>query len=71
MGNPERDRYDRLLAYIWKDGENFNLHMIEKGFARVAYVYDPNTKLLKEFGKSEKKQNKRNLTYGTYLNMDE
>lgn len=38
---PKRDRYDRLLAYIWIDGENFNEQLIEKGFARYAYVFDP------------------------------
>lgn len=38
---PKRDHYDRLLAYIWIDGENFNQQLLEKGFARYAYVYDP------------------------------
>ena len=55
VGNPERDRYDRLLAYIWIDNVNFNQLMIEKGFARVGYVYEPNTKYLNEFRKAEGK----------------
>ncbi|GAB2532124.1 thermonuclease family protein [Gracilibacillus alcaliphilus] len=38
---PERDKYDRLLAYIWVDGENFNQLLLENGLARYAYVYDP------------------------------
>ncbi|WP_018933076.1 thermonuclease family protein [Gracilibacillus lacisalsi] len=38
---PERDNYDRLLGYIWVDGENFNQLLLEEGFARYAYVYDP------------------------------
>lgn len=38
---PKRDHYDRLLAYIWIDGENFNQQLLEKGLARYAYVYDP------------------------------
>lgn len=54
IGNPERDRYDRLLAYIWIDDVNFNQLMIEKGYARVGYVYEPNTKYLKEFEKAER-----------------
>ncbi|GAE95014.1 staphylococcus nuclease domain [Gracilibacillus boraciitolerans JCM 21714] len=38
---PMRDHYDRLLGYIWVDGENFNKMLIEEGLARYAYVYDP------------------------------
>lgn len=33
---------------------NFNQLMIEKGYARVAYVYEPNTKYLNEFEEVEK-----------------
>ncbi|MEB6549286.1 thermonuclease family protein [Heyndrickxia sporothermodurans] len=61
IGNPERDRYDRLLGYIWVDGVNFNQHMIEKGYARVAYVYPPNTKYLEEFEKAEEKAKKKKV----------
>ncbi|QHS21847.1 hypothetical protein GWK91_02310 [Virgibacillus sp. MSP4-1] len=38
---PKRDHYDRLLAYIWVDGKMFNQMLLEKGLARLAYVYDP------------------------------
>ncbi|WP_163537288.1 S-layer homology domain-containing protein [Gracilibacillus sp. YIM 98692] len=38
---PERDHYDRLLGYIWVDGQMFNEMLLEKGLARYAYVYDP------------------------------
>ncbi|WP_117161638.1 thermonuclease family protein [Paraliobacillus sp. X-1268] len=38
---PKRDKYDRLLAYIWIDGELFNEMLLEEGFARYAYEYDP------------------------------
>jgi micrococcal nuclease len=38
---PKRDKYDRLLAYLWIDGKNFNRMLLEKGLARLAYVYDP------------------------------
>ena len=53
-GNPERDKYDRILGYIWVDGINFNQHMIEEGYARVAYVFEPNTKYIDEFREAEK-----------------
>jgi len=55
IGNPERDDYGRLLAYIWKDGVNFNQHMIEQGYARVAYVFEPNTKYLDDFLEAQDK----------------
>nr|WP_212508751.1 thermonuclease family protein [Litoribacterium kuwaitense] len=38
---PKRDKYDRLLAYIWIDGQNFNQMLLDEGLARFAYVYDP------------------------------
>lgn len=60
-GNPERDRYDRLLGYIWVDDVNFNQHMIEKGYARVAYVYEPNTRYLDEFKRAEKLAKEKGL----------
>lgn len=63
VGNPERDKYDRILAYIWIDDVNFNQLMIEKGFARVAYVYEPNTKYLNDFKQAEQnaKTQKENI----------
>lgn len=48
----ERDRYGRLLAYVWHDGEMFNEKLLEEGFARVA-VYPPNTKYVDEFREIE------------------
>lgn len=59
VGNPDRDRYGRLLAYIWVDDMNFNQHMIEKGYARVGYVYKPNTKYLDEFEHTEREAQKK------------
>lgn len=63
IGNPDRDHYDRLLAYVWIDDVNFNQLMIEKGYARVGYVYEPNTKYLNEFEEAEKnaKNKKENI----------
>jgi|SRR5690625_1445348 len=61
IGENERDDYDRLLAHVWVDGENFNLHMVEKGYARVAYVYEPNTNYVDEFREAEKQAEKDGL----------
>ncbi|MTT31594.1 nuclease [Terrilactibacillus sp. BCM23-1] len=43
----KRDKYDRLLGYIYlKNGDMYNAKVVEKGFARVGYIYPPNTKHL-------------------------
>lgn len=40
-----RDKYQRLLAYIYtKDGVSIQEELLRNGYARVAYIYDPNTK---------------------------
>lgn len=44
----ERDKYGRLLAYVWLNHQNYNKLLIEKGLARVA-VFPPNTKYVDEF----------------------
>ncbi|BAU28996.1 micrococcal nuclease [Aneurinibacillus soli] len=54
----ERDKYGRLLAYIWIDGKMFNERLLEKGLARVAYVYPPNIKYVDQFREIQKKAQK-------------
>lgn len=44
IGESKRDKYDRLLVYVYVDGNMFNEMLLAKGFARVAYIYPPNTK---------------------------
>ncbi|EAD4839240.1 hypothetical protein WO46_15200 [Listeria monocytogenes] len=57
------DKYGRILAYVYADGKNVNEMMIKEGFARVAYVYEPNTRYLSEFKKAETaaKEKKKNI----------
>lgn len=57
---PKRGTYDRLLAYVWVDGENFNKKMLEKGYARYAYEYDPPYKYQDEFQVAEREAEKEN-----------
>ncbi|NBI28171.1 hypothetical protein ERL59_04270 [Chengkuizengella sp. YPA3-1-1] len=45
----ERDKYGRLLAYLWVDGKMFNELLLERGLARVAYIYPPNVKYVDQF----------------------
>jgi len=44
-----RDKYGRLLAYVYIDGKMFNEILLSEGLARVAYVYSPNTKYVDQF----------------------
>lgn len=53
IGEDERDKYDRLLAHIWIDDMNLNKHLVEEGYARVAFVFEPNTKYVDEFYRAE------------------
>ncbi|WP_277680034.1 thermonuclease family protein [Gracilibacillus dipsosauri] len=52
---PKRDKYDRLLAYLWVDGKNFNQMLLEEGLARLAYVYDPPYTHMDAFTKAQTK----------------
>ncbi|PDO11602.1 MAG: hypothetical protein BLM47_00260 [Candidatus Reconcilbacillus cellulovorans] len=52
---PERDKYDRLLAYLWIGDKIFNQMLLEEGLARVAYVYDPPYTHYEEFIEAEEK----------------
>jgi len=54
-----RDKYGRLLAYIYVEGEMFNEMLLEKGLARVAYVYPPNTKYVDRFYEIQDKAKKQ------------
>ncbi len=49
------DHYGRLLAYLYIDGESVQEKLLEEGLARVAYIYEPNTKHLNLFKKAENK----------------
>ncbi|MGG1399272.1 thermonuclease family protein [Bacillus salipaludis] len=56
-----RDKYGRLLAYIYVDGKMFNEMLLEKGLARVAYIYAPNTKYVDQFYAIQKKAQKKGI----------
>lgn len=42
-GEQERDRFDRLLAYVYADGELVQRALVRGGFARVLEI-EPNTR---------------------------
>lgn len=47
-----RDKYDRLLAYVWMDGQMFNQSLVEQGLAE-AKSYPPNTRYQKRLDQAE------------------
>lgn len=57
----ERDKYGRLLCYLYVDGKMFNETLLEQGFARVAYVFQPNVKYVEQFRAIQDKARERGL----------
>ncbi len=47
-----RDRYDRLLAYVYIEGELFNLTLLREGYATALEV-PPNTTMAAAFDRAE------------------
>lgn len=60
VGEEKRDQYDRLLAYVYIDGENFNKKLLRGGYARLS-VYPPNTKYKSSFEEAQSKAQAENL----------
>ncbi|MFK2825114.1 thermonuclease family protein [Bacillus sp. B190/17] len=56
----ERDRYGRVLAYVWLDGQLVNEQLIRKGLARVA-VFPPNTKYVDRFEEVQQKAREQRM----------
>ncbi|WP_025436980.1 thermonuclease family protein [Peptoclostridium acidaminophilum] len=44
----ERDKYGRLLAYVWIDGVMFNKTLLSEGYAKIA-TFPPNVKYVDDF----------------------
>lgn len=44
----ERDHYGRMLAYVWIDGEMYNKHLLNVGYAQIS-TYPPNVKYVDDF----------------------
>lgn len=55
----ERDKYGRLLAYVWKDGVLYQDAILNEGLARVAYIYSPNTGYVDNLRENQKQAQKR------------
>jgi len=59
----ETDKYGRLLAYVFVDGKSVQETLIKEGLGRVAYIYEPPYKYLKEYEEAEElaKKKKANI----------
>lgn len=50
----KRDKYGRLLAYVFVDGKSVQEELLKEGYARVAYIYNPPYKYLSKYQSDEK-----------------
>ncbi|MEX3623625.1 thermonuclease family protein [Viridibacillus arvi] len=55
------DKYDRLLAYVFIGGQLYEEAVIKEGFARIAYVYKPDTKYVDQLEAAEEYAKKNKL----------
>ncbi|MEG9461550.1 thermonuclease family protein [Bacillus amyloliquefaciens] len=55
------DKYGRMLAYVYADGKSVQQTLLKEGLARVAYVYEPNTKYLDTYKKDEQAAKDKDL----------
>jgi micrococcal nuclease len=58
----KRDKYNRLLAYVYNEDMMVNLEMVRQGYA-VIYTYPPNVKYSENFLEAQKqaRENKKGL----------
>lgn len=56
----DKDKYGRLLRYVYKDGQLVNELLVHEGFARVA-TYPPDVKYQQKFQEAEKFARTHNL----------
>jgi Micrococcal nuclease (thermonuclease) homologs len=71
--NGGRDKYGRLLAYVFVDGKSYEGLQLSKGLARVAYIIPPNTRYLDQYQADEAaaRQKKLNIwSVGGYARSD-
>ncbi len=58
-----RDKYGRLLAYVYlPDGRMLNLLLVERGLARV-YTFPPNVKYTEKFLQAQEKARERGIGF--------
>jgi len=60
---PKTDNYDRLLAYVFVDGELLQENLLKEGLAAVRYIHEPNNSLEEQFYEVQKiaEKSKKNI----------
>jgi hypothetical protein len=61
----DRDKYGRLLRYVYAEGQMLNLIMVKEGFARAYYIA-PDDRHLPEIEKLEQEAKSKNLGIWKY-----
>ena len=61
----QRDKYGRLLAYVYIDGQMYNKILLEKGYAKVA-TYPPNVKYVDDFTSIQKEARENKVGLWAY-----
>ncbi|MGN5650728.1 thermonuclease family protein [Bacillus sp. Brlt_9] len=67
----ERDKFGRLLAYVYVNGEMINEMLLKEGLARVAYVYVPNTRYIDKFKELQDKSRQKKLGIWSIENYED
>src|SRR5690606_3633650 len=57
----DRDKYGRLLYYVYIDGKSVQEELLKNGLARVAYVYAPNTKYVDRYYEIQKEAQQKGI----------
>ena len=60
-GIVRRGHYDRILAYVFINGQNFNLDLVKQGLSRYCTKYGQSQKYDSEFRGAEKSARKQKL----------
>jgi len=60
-GNKQRGRYNRLLAYVFVDGRNFNVDLVKKGLSPYYTKYGASKAYDREFKIAEQRAKKQHL----------
>ncbi|WP_066051129.1 thermonuclease family protein [Robertmurraya korlensis] len=58
---PQKDKYGRLLAYVYVDGTMVQEELLQNSLARVAYVYPPNTRYVDPFTDLQKEAQQQGI----------
>jgi len=58
----KRDKYNRLLAYVYVEDKMINLEMVRQGYAMI-YTFPPNVRYIEEFLEAQRfaRENKKGL----------